>query len=209
MRDLTAQLSAWLAAGGREIGEVAIVPTAAGVTLCHRADLGRNDLVVETRAEAARAIANHDDAGNFRPLKTAPNLRRGWQLCLADHPALRVALDYFYPAMLGLWLSERRGELVPIPLRETLSRQTGMYRVTQKLTDEQAQTLIGQTCRSDGGCLKQILWSISPARSIHSLPAEKLQVPPPGTSLPLLCPEACNLLIAAARTVVKKSESPA
>ena len=209
MRDLTPQLSAWLAAGGREIGEIAIVPTEAGATLCHRADLGRDDLVVETRADAARAIANHDAAGNYRPLKTAPNLRRGWQLCLADHHALRVALDYFYPAMLGLWLSERRGELVPIPLRETLGRQTGMYRVTQQLTDEQAQTLIGQACRSDGGCLKQILWRISPDLSIHSLPAEKLQVPPPGPSLPLLCQEACNLLVAEARTVVKKSGSPA
>ena len=209
MRDLTAQLSAWLASGGREIGEIAILPTATGATLCHRADLGRDDLLVETRAEAARAIATHDDAGNFRPLKTAPNLRRGWQLCLADHQALRVALDYFYPAMLGLWLSERRGELVPIPLRETLGRQTGMYRVTQKLTDAQAQTLIGQACRSDGGCLKHILWSISPALSIHTLPAEKLQVPLPGASLPLLCQEACNLLVAEARTVVKKSESPA
>ena len=208
MRDLTHQLAAWLEAGGREIGEIGIAPTEGGFALCHRADLGRSDLRLATKVEAAREIANYDDAGKFRPLKTAPNLRRGWKLAVADLPELRRALDYFYPAMLGVWLSHLRGELAPVPLRETLGRQTGMYRVTQKLTDVQAQILIGEFCRSDGGCLKHLLWRLAPELPICTLPAEKLQAPPTGTALPLLCHEACNLLVAQARAVVKKSTSP-
>jgi sirohydrochlorin cobaltochelatase len=208
MRDLTKQLGAWLDAGGSEIGELVIVRRGGGFELCHRADLGRSDLRAESTPEAARALANYDDAGKFRPLKTAPNLRRGWKVCVADHGELRRALDYFYPAMLGVWVSHERGELAPVALRETLGRQTGMYRVTQKLTDEQAQTLIGGFCRSDVGCLKHLLWPIAQGVPISTLPVEKLRAPSAGASLPLLCHEACNLLVAQARTVVKKSESP-
>jgi sirohydrochlorin cobaltochelatase len=209
MRDLTNQLARWLESGGREAGEIAIVSAGEGFELCHRADLGHSDLRVIAGAEGAREIANYDDAGKFRPLKTAPNLRRGWKLRVADLRELRRALDYFYPAMLGVWCSHTRGELTPVPLRETLGRQTGMYRVTQKLTDDQAQTLIGEFCRSDGGCLKHLLWPIAPGLAIRTLPEAKLQPPAASPALPLLCHEACNLLVAQARTVVKKSELPA
>ena len=47
--------------------------------------------------EDAIEIAKHDDAGNYRPLKTAPNLRHGWRLELETLEDLRRALDYFYP----------------------------------------------------------------------------------------------------------------
>ncbi|MGB8168036.1 MAG: DR2241 family protein [Chthoniobacteraceae bacterium] len=210
MRDLTKQLAAWLEGGGSEIGEVAIARKDGGFELFHRADLGRSDLRVESKPEAARTLANYDDAEKFRPLKTAPNLRRGWKLCVADLGELRRALDYFYPAMLGICASHVRGELTPVPLRETLARQTGMYRVTQKISDEQAQSLVGAVCRSDGGCLKHILWPIAPGLPIHTLPAEKLQAPTAAAAaLPLLCHEACNLLVAQARALVKKSEPTA
>jgi sirohydrochlorin cobaltochelatase len=209
MRDLNDKLTGWLAAGGREIGEVAIARVGGGFELCHREDLGRNDLRTSLGADAARKIATFDDEGRFRPLKTAPNLCHGWTLHLDDLRELRRALDYFYPAMLGVWVSHGRGELAPVPLRATLGRQTGMYRVTQKLTDDQAQTLIGGFCRSDGGCLKHILWQIEPELPIRSLPAAKLQAPAAIPAMPLLCHEACNLLVAQARVVVKKSDNPA
>lgn len=207
MRDLTMQLAAWLVSGGREVGELTITPAAVGFELCHGADLGRSNLRVSTGAEAARAIANYDDAEKFRPLKTAPTLRHGWKLCVADLGELRRALDYFYPAMLGVWRGHACGEVAPVPLRETLGRQTGMYRITQKLTDDQAQTLVGAFCRSDVGCLKHLLWPIAEGVPISTLPAEKLQVPASIPALPLLCHEACNFLVAQARTVVKKSEA--
>jgi sirohydrochlorin cobaltochelatase len=208
MRNLTPAFANWIADGGREIGEIRLEPVVNGFLLRHRDDLP-DALTAFTGPEAARDLAHFDDAGRFRPLKTAPNLRHGWRLHLADLAELRRALDYFYPAMLGVWLSQQRGQLTAVPLRDTLARQTGMYAVTKKISDPQAQTLIGQFCRTDGGCLKRILWPLAPGVPVSSLPAEKLQPSAPPRELPLLCHEACNLLVAKAREVVKKSEAPA
>ena len=94
---------------------------------------------------------------------------------MPDARSLRLALDLFYPARLGAWERFQRGALAVTSLRETLDRQTGMYRVAGKLTDEQADTLVGRFCRSDGGCLRTILWkrdaSGAPASTL--LPREK------------------------------------
>ncbi len=213
-RDLTLALAESLAGGAiHEIGEVRLARLeTGGWELRHHEDAGRADLKAFARAEDARQLATNDEAGEFRPLKTAPNLRRGWRLILADSATLRRALDYFYPAMLGVSHDSRRGALRPVPLRETLARQSGMYAITRKLSDEQAQTTIGAVCTSRGGCLKTILWRISPELSITSLPPEKFdqeinQTGAPTPALPMLCHEACNLLVAKAREVVReKSE---
>jgi hypothetical protein len=209
MQDLTQALADWIAGGGREMGEIRIEPVAGGFVLYHVDDAARGNFVEYVGVEAARELAHFDAAGKFRPLKTAPNLRRSWKLRLTGLAELRVALDYFYPAMLGIWLSHQRGRLTAVPLRDTLARQTGMYAITRKITDEQAQTMIAGFCRTDGGCLKRILWKIAPEVSITSLPAEKFQPDAPANTLPLLCHEACNLLVGKAREVVKKSEVPA
>jgi sirohydrochlorin cobaltochelatase len=197
-RDVTKALADWLAAGGERIGQILFQLQADGWELRHVEDATRTDLALQHDAEAARYFANLDATGIFRPLKTAPNLVRGWRLVLPDVAAVRRALDYFYPAMSGVWLSHTRGELVPVVLRETLGRQTGMYRVTQKLTDPQARDLIDTVC---SGCLKHRLWEIAtPNPQAPAFPAG---------SLPLLCHEACNLLVAKAREVVKKAERAA
>ena len=186
-RALTQSLAAWLESGRTRIGQIAILETLDGWELRHADDLGRDDLAKQEGANAARHLANLDDAEAYRPLKTAPNLRHGWRLVLRDVDELRRALDYFYPAMTAVWQSQLLGALRPVPFRETLNRQTGMYRVTQKITDAQARTIIDSFC---AGCLKCRLW--------------EAQTPPDNTaSIPLLCQEACNLLVAEARRVVK------
>lgn len=209
MRSVLQTLSDWLAAGGQSIGEIHIAAHGEGFQLTHRDDRARADLAAHTGVEAARELAHYDDAGKFRPLKTAPNLRHGWRLTVADLAALRGALDYFYPAMLGVWVSQQRGTLVPVPLRDTLARQTGMYRVTQLITDEQAQALIGTHCRLEGGCLKRILWPLAPGTPLTACSAEKLDPTAPPDTVPMLCHEACNLLVAKAREVVKKAQAQA
>ncbi len=209
MRDTTSELERWLRAGGKRVGQIAIAPAGDGWEMRHAEDAERGDLAAFSKYEDARTLANLDDAGGYRALKTAPNLRHGWRLVLGDVRALCLALDYFYPAMLGLWLAHARGEVVPVELHDTLGRQTGMYRITQKLTHEQAQRLIAKQCRSNGGCLKTILWQISRGVSVPLLPPEKFRVEATrADALPLLCHEACNILIAAARKMVK-DESPA
>ncbi len=191
-RDLTASLAAWLEAGGTRLGQLAIRAIAEGHELRHHEDTGREDLELFTRWEDARGLANVDDAGAFRPLKTAPNLRHGWRLVLGTLAEVRKALDYFLPAMLGVAESFARGELVAVPLRTMLDRQTGMYAVTKKITDEQARALVERFC---AGCLKHRLWELTTPSSAT--------VPVGSGEFLLLCHEACNLLVAEARKVVK------
>ena len=190
-----------------------------GYELRHRDDAAQpdDDLGTHTDPEDAAALALYDDAGAYRPLKTAPNLRRGWRLVVPDAEGLRLALELFYPARPGAWRAFRAGRLAVTPLRETLGRQTGMYRVTGKITDEQADVLVGRYCRSDGGCLRTILWRRDAAGAVPStrLPAEKFD---PGFDqmiggeagpgfVGLLCQEACNLLVAEAQAVVKGEQA--
>ena len=59
-------------------GQILITKRAgAGFVLSHRDDESLDQLQTYRDAEDAIEIAKYDDAGNYRPLKTAPNLRRG------------------------------------------------------------------------------------------------------------------------------------
>ena len=176
------------------IGQIQITPTPKGFTLHHEADTGREDLEIFHSPEDALGIARCDDSGDYRPLKTAPNLRRGWELRLDSLAALRLALDGIYPAALGNWRAVLRGEKIAHPLRETLNRQTGMYRITGLLTRDEAARLITSLCRP--GCLRQILW---PIESADPAPAPAA----PECRIPLFCMNPCSHFLGKAREAVK------
>jgi sirohydrochlorin cobaltochelatase len=192
-------------------GQVLIQRTGSGgFVLCHRNDENKGQSQVFRKPDDAAEIARYDDAGKYRPLKTAPNLPHGWRLELVDLGELLRALDHFYPgrlAMLAAWIEKR---LSTTPLRETLDRQSGMYRVAAKISDEQVDGVVGNFCKSDGGCLRTILWKRDRHGAIPStkLPPEKFEPSHDQTgrgenALPLLCQEACNLLVAECRKAVK------
>ncbi len=191
-------LVATLTAGGLTIGEVYIEP---GFVLTHVDDAGREGLKLYADPHDAIVLTRYDDEGRYRPLKTAPNLAHGWRLELSTIEQVLLTLDFFYPAAVGTARAEQLAELRPVPLRETLDRQTGMYAVTKKITDEQAVKLVGDFCHP--GCLRKILWPISPG-----VPSPVQATPPAQAPVPLLCAEACNLLVAEARKVVKAAAAP-
>src|SRR6266496_4832068 len=98
-----------------------------------------------------------------------------------------------------------------------------MYRVVAKISDPQINDLVADFCRSDSGCLRTILWKrdLSGVIASTKLPNEKFDPvvdqaaalnqpgsPAPATAaalatVPLLCHEPCNLLIAECRKVVQ------
>src|SRR5213593_3762494 len=205
-------------------GEIFVQKTTSGrFVLSHRDDESVDHLQTFRNAEDAIEIAKYDDAGNYRPLKTAPDLRHGWRVELDTLEELRRALDYFYPGRLAVFVAWKNGQLRTTSLRDTLDRQSGMYRVAAKISDSQIDDVVADFCRSDGGCLRTILWKRDGDGAIAStkLPKEKFDpsfdqtaasIPPgsatPATAttaatVPLLCQEACNLLIAECRKVVK------
>src|SRR5215813_11703739 len=83
--------------------------TTGGFVVSHRDDESLDQLQTYRDAQDAIEIAKHDDAGNYRPLKTAPNLRHGWRLELATLEELRRALDYFYPGRLAVFAAWKSG----------------------------------------------------------------------------------------------------
>src|SRR5436190_16129313 len=203
-------------------GQILVRKTSTGeFVLSHRDQEAADASQIFRSAEDAIEIAKYDDAGNYRPLKTAPNLRHGWQLELDTLEELKRALDYFYPGRLAVFAAWKSGKLQTTPLRETLDRQSGMYRVAAKISDDQIDDVVGDFCRSDGGCLRTILWKRDARGTVSStkFPDEKFD---PGydqaealgrsgssafaedtATIPLLCQEPCNLLVAECRKVVK------
>jgi sirohydrochlorin cobaltochelatase len=191
------------------IGQVEITAAGEGFVLFHRDDGGRKDLT-SYNVDGAFEVAKFDDAGNYRPLKTAPTLRHGWKIVARDAKDISRAIDAIYPGRLAILRSFDSGKLKTTSLRETLSRQSGMYRVAAKISDQQIDGLVGDFCCSDGGCLRTILWRRDQDETIPSnkLPPEKFDpaVDQTGKSqkcIPLLCQEVCNLLVAACREKVK------
>jgi sirohydrochlorin cobaltochelatase len=208
-------------------GQILVRKTGDDFVLCHRDDEAHDVLEIFQDPEDAIEIARYDDAGDYRALKTAPNLRHGWRMELQTSDGLKRALDHFYPGRLAIFIAWKAGRLRTTPLRETLDRQSGMYRIAAKISDAQIDDLVADFCRSNDGCLRTILWKRDQRGAIAStkLPKEKFDstrdqvqtLVESGASaiakatadqailatIPLLCQEPCNLLVAACRKVVK------
>ena len=199
MSAILAFLANRLEAGPLSIGQIVCT---GDFVITHADDAGRTDLLTSHDPEDAAEIARFDKAQAFRPLKSAPTLKTGWQLNLRSLTATRLAIDHFYPAALGNALAVSQGIPISTDLRDALGRQTGMYAVTKKISDPEAEALIAETCQPSK-CLNHILWNISPG------------LPTPLTislnhalkdHIPLICTEACPLLISAARQIVKSRD---
>ena len=212
------ELQRILATGSLNIGEVnlrRITDTLFGVRHWRDTELGKvggSALQIYTNPTAACDLARFDREGRYRPLKGAPTLPTGWELQLDSIDALRRAIDFFYPGALASWAAWQEGRVHPVDLRRTLNRQSGMYRVTQKLTRRDANELAGRFCRSDHCCLRTILWTAEGERPNGSLPETKFetgydQLGQARSTVPFLCLEACNLFVAEARKTTKQSSS--
>jgi len=162
--------------------------------LRHRDDVECSGLRELASLAEIRELIRLDEAGNFRPLRAAPSLRRGWFYRARDEAGLREALDYFYPAEVANAVLWREGRLAVTPWRETAERQTGRFRIVRELGEPAVCELVAAVC--ERGCLKRRLWS----------PAAQ-EVAPASDEIPLLCPEACNYFVGKAREKLKGPEA--
>jgi hypothetical protein len=141
--------------------EVLIRPSGAGFSLCHSSDrslatgeLRRIDII------EVRKLAMFTATGQFRPLHASPDLARGWTLECRDTHELWRALQELYPGSLPDWFALQNGNPPVTNYREFTNRQSGMYRITQLLSDSQAAQVIRACCHARF-CLKQRLWSVA------------------------------------------------
>jgi len=198
-----------LSAGKLFIGQVHVAAQPVGFQLRHVEDEGLSGLAVHEGWQAARELCKLDAEGQFRAWKTAPNLKRGWQLHVPDLESVRLALDIFYPAAIGLAKQEEEGALRPVQLRENLARQTGMYRFANGIRDDQANEMVLRCCDTQTKCLRRITWGITADLPLGSGAEAKVLKADTTGSVPLLCVEVCPHLVGEARKVSRDNHNRA
>ena len=210
------QLRDLLRSGTHRIGELEIETDVYGFpyVICHHADAELSTepafggLEVHEGPADARDLSTYAEDGTYRFTKGQTNLKRGWVMVLENEQELRLALDQFYPACVGLFLAQQGGILEIETLRQKLNRQTGMYRFARTISDAGAQKLVQEVCGPAHQCAKKILWQIdmetplddSEASRFNGIPGEL----PESEAIPLLCREACNHFVAECRKAAKE-----
>jgi hypothetical protein len=184
--------AAWVdeSAHGRKFGQVLVCPTAPGYSLRHIEDAGAPHLEVHQDPRAAREIAKLTERGEYRPLKSSPNLRRGWEIRVPDTRELALAMNYLYPAGVVHWHLHREGRLGTTNFRENAARQSGIYKRIQRLSERGVQDA-ARACCEDAVCLKETLWDVDEERPLEMERGEG-EIP---------CPEPCSIFISFARRV--------
>lgn len=185
--------AAWVdeAPEGRKFAQVLVQSSeSSGYRLCHIEDAVAEELKLHEDPRDAREISKLTEDGEYRPLKSSPNLRRGWLLRVSDAKELATAMNYLYPAAIGHWYLHERDELEITDYRQNAARQSGIYKRVQALTDEGVQDA-AKACCEDAVCLKKTLWDVD-----ENLPLEmergEGEIP---------CPEPCSIFVSFARRV--------
>lgn len=209
------QLQNLLKSGIHRIGELSLKTNVSNDTFIvfHFADSERvsrpefGGLEVHEGPEDAREISTYAEDGMYRFTKGQVNLKRGWVMVLQNAEDLRLALDQFYPACVGLFLALKGGTLEVEMLRDKLNRQTGMYRFARSISDAGAQRLVQDVCGPAHQCAKKILWQLDSHTPLDDSEASRFNgIPgdlPENEAIPLLCREACNHFVAECRKAAK------
>jgi hypothetical protein len=176
---------------GRTFGQVLVRPAPpAGYYLCHEDDARAVGLEQYNDPLVTREIAKLTGMGEYRPLKSSPNLRRGWELRVEDARGLATAMNYLYPAGVVHWYLHREGKLEITDYRENAARQSGIYKRVQRLSDEGVQNA-ARACCEDAVCLKKTLWNVD-AETPLEIDRGNGEIP---------CPEPCSVFVSFARRV--------
>ena len=212
---LAQNLEILVQSGVHRIGEIEIQTLASSrqFILFHQTDAlefqkpNFGGLEVHDDPMAARDLSTYAADGTYRFVKGQSNLKGGWVLLLRSAEELRLALDHFYPASVGLFLASQDGSLEVENLRDKLNRQTGMYRFARTISDPGAQKLIRELCGPAHQCARKILWKLDESTPLEDSEASRYDGIPNGMpeneAIPLLCREACNHFVAECRKVAK------
>ena len=205
--------------GARRLGqlEIKMIDSSERFAICHWEDASSAEqekfggLELHVDPSAARDLSTYAEDGSYRFIKGQANLKRGWVMILEGVGDLRMALDLFYPAAVGLAVAWRSGTLEVENLRDKLLRQTGMYRIARTISDHDAQELVREVCGPANQCAKRILWQIDSNTPLDDSEASRYLGIPADLQekevIPLLCREACNHFVAECCRAVKKGRA--
>lgn len=142
------------------VGQVVVRRHPRGFELRHVSDAeAPEEPLQKTSISELRTLAAFTQAGQFRPLKSAPDLRAGWRCIAADEPELERALHHLYPGFLPDWFSTLAGMPPVTHFRPFMTRQMGRYRAVHSLSDAEAAPVV-RACCAARFCLKRRLWTV-------------------------------------------------
>jgi hypothetical protein len=191
-------IAAWLSenAPSGTIGQVLIRKEQHIFRLCHIDDQDtphENLNSIETEVHLRTLVAT-DEQDRFRPLRSAPNLRKGWILNVPTEAKLWDTLNIIYPGSIGEWFALKTGKTLPVSFREFTGRQSGMYRSAKLLEPSHAEQ-IAQICCQPRHCLKDRHWQVTEPRETGEIGSQAL-----------VCREPCQILLELARREAKAKQ---
>lgn len=154
--------------------------------LCHIEDRDLADLAAVPLSEL-RVIGQFTASHEYRPLRAAPTLRRGWHCRARNQTELETAMQHLYPGALADWYAAQQPEPPLTPLRDFINRQTGVYHLAAELGEAELREVV-ETCCDRRFCLKRRLW---PAAGLAPDAIDEKTVIP--------CLEPCAILLEFAR----------
>ena len=131
------------------IGQIIIQKaTGRGFILCHRDDKQLRGLQEFNSPDDAIEIAKVRRRRKLSPAENRAQsaARMAIGSCRSCRLAARFGLFLSWPSGRVRRLEEK--QIRTTPLRETLNRQSGMYRVAAKISDDQIDDLVGDFCQS-------------------------------------------------------------
>lgn len=136
----------------------------------------------------ALEISRFDEAGAYRPLRSAADLRAGWCFRGLTAGQMLDVVDTFYPAAMLRADQEARDRLDVVDFEPWAGRQTAMYESVRDLSLSQLGEVVRATC---GPCLRHRRWTA------EALPADATD--PDARSLIIPCREPCTVFATEAR----------
>ncbi len=141
--------------------------------------------------DEAQSIAAATEAGDYRPLKTAPDLRGGWRFAGLTKDEAWEVYAHLYPAVPVHWFLERIGRLPVVSFDDVAKRQTGIHAKVGSLGPPEVGALVEECCESHR-CLREPTWWSKGSR-------DELQPRIP-------CPAACSVFLSRAASGLDHSQ---
>lgn len=169
--------------------QVRIRRVAAGFELRHVDDSAAPASALRTvSCGDLRQLAVSTASGEYRPLKSAPNLVRGWRHDAASPRQLADALHLLYPATLPDWWAAETGAAKPANFTEVAGKQLGRSKILREFEGPSLAAAVAIAC-GPAACAKCRRWN-----------GPGLAPEPPGTKSLVPCLEPCPLFLGFART---------
>ncbi len=187
-------------AGKAEFGGLLLRCRNARFSICHATD---RDVPV-THLKKLKDLKEADELGrttvegNYRPLRSAPTLRRGWIFRNLSGKSLIQVVDCLLPGAIihrAMWCDST---LRIRSFEEVAARQTGIYTPVRSLSAARIRSVADRCC-GEKGCVKHTLWSVgkSDATPVIAKAGHR-------KSLAIPCPEPCSWMVEAARRCCQK-----